>query len=294
VVFLGGAHVLFAGMCFAVNAGFLALRATFTVMASAGLLYRLAYYSRKEWVMYCIDLCYVNSILLIWTLWACVDGRCSDEWNIAIDLVGSGAVAGSTFMLLTPLTLHHPESFESFFMHVSPMWVGYCRRWTWGTHGATLPPVADLVRMAFSKVYAPWMAAYLAILLAQPFLGETFAGYETLMDLQLFPGATRAQRLHIKRGSNYPKYAFKVIMCVAVHAFASFTGFLAAAFAFRCWLASVLWIVVIQIGCLYSSYHFYRKSADPFHDAPGLLQGLRNMGFAWLSLAPTYAFLCAG
>ena len=38
--------------------------------------------------------------------------RISQEWLLAIYLVAQGPVAGATFPLQTPLTLHHPEALQ--------------------------------------------------------------------------------------------------------------------------------------------------------------------------------------
>ena len=45
----------------------------------------------------------------------------SPEWTVAVFAALNGPVAGSTILLRTALCLHHPEAFESFFLHVAPM-----------------------------------------------------------------------------------------------------------------------------------------------------------------------------
>jgi len=41
----------------------------------------------------------------------------------------NGAVGGGTFMLNTSLTLHHPDAYSSFWLHVIPMWFSHGLRW---------------------------------------------------------------------------------------------------------------------------------------------------------------------
>ncbi|CAK0819491.1 unnamed protein product [Prorocentrum cordatum] len=134
----GAAWVLVMALCCLLEPSYGLLRLCYTVVAVCLLLYRVRYYARKEWILYFIDLCFVNSILLVWSLWSCTENRCSPEWRWAVFIVATGPVAGAVFPLQTPLTLHHPEGFESFFLHASPMWMCYAVRWRWW--GGEAPP----------------------------------------------------------------------------------------------------------------------------------------------------------
>ena len=130
------------------------LRLFYTGISVALLLYRFWYYSHKQWFLYFIDLCYVSTYANLVSLWGCgLDGAfgrfqdgsglqmsCSRQWLRALFTVAQGAVAGACFPLQTPLALHHPEAFESFFLHVSPMWLCYVMRWHFLAEFVTVTP----------------------------------------------------------------------------------------------------------------------------------------------------------
>lgn len=270
---------------------FKALRLQYTIVASGLLLYRMYYYARKEWMLFFIDLCFVNSILLLYSLWSCESG-CSREWLLATYIVAQGPVAGATFPLQTPLTLHHPEAFESFFLHASPMWMAYAVRWRWPNLLGPIPPVSELLSVGFWRLYFPWSACYLVFLLLQPFLPDRIAGLETLMDGFILPASTAQSRLTAKR-QEYSKYAFNVMKATILHAVLSGSGFLAAAMAYQYHEVQVVWIFCVLLGCLASGARFYYQSATPDYVPPGVYRGFRNMGLAWAMVLPTYLH-CAG
>eukprot|EP00931_Biecheleriopsis_adriatica_P092156 TRINITY_DN65985_c0_g1_i1.p1 TRINITY_DN65985_c0_g1~~TRINITY_DN65985_c0_g1_i1.p1 ORF type:complete len:387 (+),score=40.02 TRINITY_DN65985_c0_g1_i1:37-1161(+) len=275
-------------LCFVLEPTYFQLRLFYSIVAVALLLYRVWYYARKEWVLYFIDLCFVNSILLIGSLWYCTDGRCSKDWLLALFIVAQGPVGGATFPLQTPLTLHHPEAFESFFLHASPMWVAYCVRWRWPeVLGSTVPSVGHLVSVGFFKVYLPWALCYLVFLMVQPLLPDKLAGYETLMDGFIFPASTSEQRLVGKR-QGFRSYAPKVILMVVFHAVMSGQGFAAAALSYQHHAVQVVWICCVLGGCLISGARFYYQSANPDYVAPGLSKGFANIALAWCLVLPTY------
>ncbi|CAJ1430282.1 unnamed protein product, partial [Effrenium voratum] len=248
---------LTAGLCFLWQPSFKTLRLVYTLIGAGLLLYRIYYYAYKEWMLYFIDLCFVNSILLIWSLWYCTEGQCSKEWLLAVYMMAQGPVAGATFPLQTPLTLHHPEAFESFFLHASPMWLSYAVRWRWTD--ALLQPtpsVGELVSAGLYKLYLPWSISYLSFLLLQPFLPDRLAGLETLMDGFIFPAATKTLRLQGKR-KNYLSFAPTVMAATLAHALLSASGLLAAALAFQHHSVQVAWIACVVLGCLVSGFRFY-------------------------------------
>ncbi|CAK9039737.1 Glycerophosphocholine acyltransferase 1 [Durusdinium trenchii] len=273
-------------LCFVWQPSYELLRLQYTFVGVGLLLYRVYYYAHKERILYFIDLCFVSSIFLIWSLWFCTDGRCSQEWLWAVYLVAQGPVAGATFPLQTPLTLHHPEAFESFFLHASPMWISYAVRWRWAGF-ETIPSVGQLVAAAFWKIFFPWFIAYLIFLLVQPFLPDKIAGYETLVDGLILPSLTTEQRLNAKR-QKYSSYAKGVLMATSLHAVLSSSGFLAAALAFQYHEVQIVWILCVFMGCLISGARFYYQSAHPQYVAPGQLQGFINMSIAWAFVLPTY------
>lgn len=182
------------------------LRLQYTLVGVALLMYRVYYYARKEWILYFIDLCFVNSILLIVSLWCCSEGECSQEWLLAVYLVAQGPVAGAIFPLQTPLTLHHPEAFESFFLHASPMWISYAVRWRWGGLGE-MPTVGSLMILGFRRIYLPWSLLYLVFLLSQPIFPDKIAGYETLVDGLILPSAKSAEQRLVAKRQDYAAYA---------------------------------------------------------------------------------------
>jgi len=289
----GSAWVITVLLCIFMQPSFIALRWFYTLVGSGLLLYRVYYYAMKDWVLYFIDLCFVNTILVIWSLWACgdEDDHCSQGWLLAIYMTAQGPVGGATFPLQTPLALHHPEAFESFFMHASPMWLSYAVRWRWGASLVNpAPGFKDLVWAGMSRLYLPWISCYLIFLLLQPVLPNKIAGFETLMDGFIFPGASTAERLMGKR-EDYASFAKKVVAAVAFHALMSLNGFAAAALAYQHHLVQVVWLLAVIAGCVASAYHFYMVSAEEEPSGlPGLKTGFVRMGVAWAIVLPTYIY----
>lgn len=270
------------------------LRLWYTLVAVGLMLYRVFYYARKEWILYFIDLCFVNSILLVWSLWRCpVDitnpmenMRCSPTWWWSVFIVATGPVAGAVFPLQTPLTLHHPEGFESFFLHASPMWICYAIRWRWDV-GEAVPGSGPLLWAGLTRIYLPWLTAYMVFLVSQPFMPDLIAGYETLMDLFLFPSATAEERLIGKR-KGFKTYVPNVLKCVTLHAVLSVSGFAAAALCFQSHTVHVVWIGCVMIGCLDAGFRFYKECAGTGYKQPGLHFGFLRMVIAWALILPTY------
>jgi len=74
------------------------------------------------------------------------------------------------------------QAFETFFLHVVPVWISYIARWR------LLPPVTPAllpvlatVRLGLTKLYLPWAAGYLLLLLGKPYT-PGIHGLDTLMD----------------------------------------------------------------------------------------------------------------
>jgi len=268
----------------------LSVAVLYTIVSASGLAYRLKYFARRKWLLYFIDFCFVVSILLLCTLWSChqwtMDHICSDDWLVAMYAAGTGPVAGATFLLQTPLTFHHAEAFMSYFIHATPMWIGYCKRWEW----KVLPPMAisTVMWLGFSRVYLPWALCYVTILLLQPWMPNKFAALETIMDGFVFSeGSTCKERLRRKR-EGFATFTAKVVAVVLGHALLSAMGFAAAALAFQDWMTQMVWITCVQMNCIASGYYFYSRSVDPSHPSPGFLQGFVRMLCAWCIVLPTY------
>eukprot|EP00930_Biecheleria_cincta_P033033 TRINITY_DN22887_c0_g1_i2.p1 TRINITY_DN22887_c0_g1~~TRINITY_DN22887_c0_g1_i2.p1 ORF type:complete len:374 (-),score=52.43 TRINITY_DN22887_c0_g1_i2:276-1343(-) len=283
----GSAWLLSLLLCLILEPSFEMLRLYYTFVAAGLLLYRVYYYARKEWILYFIDICFVNSIFLLWSLWSCTENRCSHEWLTAVYMVSQGPVGGATFPLQTPVTLHHPEGFESFFMHASPMWISYAVRWRWPSVLGPTPAFTELVRLAFVRLYGPWAICYTMFLLMQPLFPDKIAGYETLLDGFLFPSFTAEQRREAKR-QGFKTYARRVVTGVAMHSCLSLSGVAAAALAYQYHSVQVVWIGCVLLGCLFSGYNFYYRSANPQAEAPPLSVGFKRMLCAWACVLPTY------
>lgn len=273
---------------FFLDLSFEATRLAYTVSAVALLIYRMYYYTHKQWFLYFVDLCYVSTYGLLMSLWLCPSLGCSKEWQMAIYVVAQGAVAGATFPLQTPLALHHPEAFESFYLHASPMWVCYAVRWRFYTI-SSVPGVMALANNGFWRFYVPWFVPYSIFILLQPFLPDFIAGLETLPDCQLRGGLTHEERLKLKR-ANYSKVAKENMMALSAHAVLSFSGFLAAGMAYNYHSVQVTWMASVLLTCLEAGYQFYVKSHDP--SAPGntITKGFLKMGLAWVAMLAVYTY----
>eukprot|EP00746_Dinoflagellata_sp_MGD_P026766 gnl/MRDRNA2_/MRDRNA2_16310_c0_seq1.p1 gnl/MRDRNA2_/MRDRNA2_16310_c0~~gnl/MRDRNA2_/MRDRNA2_16310_c0_seq1.p1 ORF type:complete len:330 (+),score=26.92 gnl/MRDRNA2_/MRDRNA2_16310_c0_seq1:70-1059(+) len=273
---------------FFIDLSFETTRLGYTIIAVSLLIYRFVYYTYKQWLLYFIDLCYASTYALLASLWLCPSLGCSNEWQMAIFTVAQGAVAGAVFPLQTPLALHHPEAFESFYLHVSPMWVCYAVRWRFSTI-STVPGAFELAVNAFQRFYLPWFIPYFIFLLLQPKLPECIAGLETLPDCQLRPGASHEERLELKRG-HYVKVAKENFMAVSAHAVLSFSGFLAAGLAYQYHSVQVMWICCIMLTCIEAGYQFYCVSYDPNLPGNTIQRGFMKMGLAWVMLLASYMY----
>lgn len=276
------------GVMFCLDWSFEATRLSYTAGATALLLYRVYYYTYKQWFCYFIDLCYASTYGLLASLWLCPSLGCSVEWENAVYTVAAGAVGGATFPLQTPLALHHPEAFESFFLHVSPMWVCYAMRWRFLTV-STVPSVLELATNGLWRFYVPWVLPYLAFLTVQPFLPDFIAGLETLPDCQLRGGLTHEDRLKLKR-ENFAKATKETYMAVAAHAVLSFSGFVAAGMAYQYHKVQVTWCCCVLATCLEAGYQFYVKSYNPEATGNTIAMGFMKMGLAWLAMLLVYSY----
>lgn len=272
-------------------------RAIYTPVAVGLLAWRVQYYYKKDWLVYFIDLCFVNGIAVVVHLWACRDGQCSPAWNVALYMVSMGPVPGGTFPLQLPLTLHHPEGFEAFFLHASVGWVVYVLRWQLRVPemvpaDGVMPSILELVKTGYVHYYLIWAFFYWCFLLIQPHLPKAVAQMETLMDGFIFADDnTPEKRLSGKRGK-YFGYAVKVTMMLCVHAVLSGTGMLAAAMTYQYQALAQVWITLVLVAGVEGGARFYYASAHPEYEMPGLPWGFARMGLAWAVLLPAYAY-CA-
>jgi len=264
----------------------------YCLLSTGLLLYRVGYYLRRKWILYFIDLCFMGTIALIITLVLChFELTCSQSWFRALYIILSGPIPGATFMLQLPVALHHPEAFESWFLHGTPMWLSYARRWKWHVFDVDpMPSLGELVWDGMIGFYVPWVIPYLAFLLVQPFLPCPIAGYQTLMDLFVEEANLTDERRLLNKKNTYLSYYSKILGFVLGHAFLSATGALAGALSFQSWYANVLWIACVQIQGVISGGNFYARSAAIVSDKPAFIWGFVRMIVAWLLLLPTWYY----
>jgi len=262
------------------------IRLSYTLVACSLLSYRFKLYYKKQWLAFFIELCYVVSFFLIGSLWICPAYGCSEDWTVGVFIAATGAVAGSTFPLQMGLALHHPEAFETFFLHNTPMWVCYAIKWR---NMLPLPVHHSLLHLVWlgMKVYLLWVMVYWPCLLVQPFMPDFITGAETLPDGFLYPGGTKEHRIKEKRG-NYKNWVKYMTLGTLAHCGLSTTGFLAAAMCFQYHTVQVAWIFAVLVGCVDSARGFYKRSNDSTIPDPGLIGGLKKMCYAWVILIPAY------
>jgi hypothetical protein len=158
------------------------LVSAFSVVGVAGIAFRFWYYMQRRLLLYFLDLCYYVWWCSLYTLW--LSPSEPSWWHVAVYLSTTGPVGGANLMLQQALLVHHPEAFESHFLHNAGMWLGYAMRWRLmadAASSATSMSVGTLVGVGLKKVYAPWAAGYLLFLLAKPYL-PAISTYETLFD----------------------------------------------------------------------------------------------------------------
>jgi len=287
-IFFGSIAFAFLALCCFMSPTFQMLRNSYTLVAVSLLAYRFKLYWHKGWLAFFIELCYVVSFFLIGSLWICPGYGCSVEWELGVYIVAQGAVAGSTFPLQMGLSLHHPEAFETFFLHNSPMWVCYAIRWRNLLPNLGHHSLGNLVWLGFSRVYLVWVVFYWPCLMAQPFMPDFLASAETLPDGFIYPGATPEERMKKKRG-DYLNWVKMATAGTLAHGCLSCTGFLAAAMTFQYHKVQMIWIFAVLAGCVDSALTFYKRSSDSSIPDPGIVTGLKKMGYAWVLLIPTYA-----
>mmetsp|Transcript_41329 Transcript_41329/g.74740 ORF Transcript_41329/g.74740 Transcript_41329/m.74740 type:complete len:379 (-) Transcript_41329:105-1241(-) len=292
VLMFGGLYTFVAVVCIlAQHLGFETVRFIYSAMAMFLLLYRMAYYKRKGWLLFFIDLCFVTSEVLVLVMWLIDSAWCSTDFLVSVYLAATGPVAGASFLLNIPLVLHHAEAFESWFLHGTPMWVCSALRWTFHR----LPPrrfgTSDLVWLGLSQFYARWVLFYLAFLLAHPWMPRMVAEMEVIMDGFLYADYTSpSERVKAKR-QNYPSYFCYTVAYTLGHAVLSLSGFLAAALSYQCHATQVCWIVVVQVGGLILGVQFYINSTRS-RPMPGMVAGFGRMLLAWAVVAPTHLLAC--
>jgi len=286
-MFFGAIALAFLALCCLLTPSFKTLRLLYTLVSCALLVYRFKLYYQKQWLAFFIEFCYVVNFFLIGGLWICPSGGCSQEWELGVYIAATGAVAGATFPLQMGLALHHPEAFETFFLHNTPMWMCYAIRWREMVPLPAHTSLLQLVWFGFSRVYLVWIMLYLPFALVQPFLPDVIAGAETLSDGFLFADCTKEERLKKKRG-DWKGFAKNLCMALGAHCGLSLSGLIAAAMAFQYHKVQVVWICAVLAGCVDVARKFYKRSADPTIPDPGLVMGMKRMGGAWALLIPTY------
>lgn len=109
------------------NAPFGMSRLVYTGTGLVLMCFRLRYYARRRKLLYTLDLCYWVHMCGFYELWFGAlagsagaergAGGAPGEWAVACLASAVGPVGGAVFMLQSPMLLHHPEAFESFFLH---------------------------------------------------------------------------------------------------------------------------------------------------------------------------------
>ena len=103
----------------------------------------------------------VSALRLLWSLWEDDRSPAAAEGQLALTLASFGPVAGTIFPLQLPLTVHHPDAFMSWFLHVSQGLV--CASKGWGFAAAPGRSVGSLVGLGLRAAYGPWLLAYAAV-----------------------------------------------------------------------------------------------------------------------------------
>jgi len=201
-------------------------------------------------------------------------------------------VGGATFLLRTPMLIHHPEAFESFFLHVVPMWASFSLRWNWGetlfssSSSSRLPSTLQIVYLGFTKVYLPWVLFYGTFLSLQPYLPYV-NDMETLFDWYAYGGKPDV------RDDPWHLWLIKVWAYCSIHGIMATQGLLAAALSFRSQRVHMVWIICVIIGCMSTGISFYKASlVDNMEVNPEnkLLTGFRDCGIAWICVLCAYLY----
>ncbi len=276
IVFLvgSGSYFLFAHH----ERDYSVLRMLFTVPALALLSYRAFYYSQRGALLYLIDFCFWSHVCGLAVLWAY--GSLSRDFCVGVFAALNGPVGGATFLLRTPLLVHHPEAFESFFLHVVPMWASYSLRWNWGDKFFDKDDmsVLGIVKKGFMRVYLPWVLFYGSFLTLQPYL-PWVANMETLFDWYAYGGVPE------ERTDAFPVWTAKVWAYCAVHCIMATQGLFAAALSFRSRAVHLAWIFCVIAGTVRTGIMFYIAGLQ---DGPSvepenkLIAGFKDCAAAWV------------
>ena len=278
-------------LCFSAVASFSFIRLFFTAASVILLSYRFYYYLLRHWLLYFFDLCFYVHFAILGTLWLGALGKEGEpsEWNIAVFSSVTGPVGGAAFMLQTALTLHHPEAFESWFLHVVPMWVVYAIRWRWGIFTVTqVVPISEVVWLGFSKIYLPWALCYTSFLMLKPYIPPV-AKLPTLFDWYVYGDVKE-----IPAPTSFLTWAWKPVVYILLHALLSLEGYAAAALCFQYETMNLIWIGMVLLGNIKCGYYFYRQSWDKDYKVGNkIVEGLRDSALAWCVLIPSYLH-CSG
>jgi len=289
------------GMAVAVLHGnFEVLRVVFTVMALSLLAYRFFFYSKQSLLLYMFDLCYWVHISVVYALWFGSSGdRESALWySFAIFTSTVGPVGGASFMLQTPFLLHHPEAFESFFLHVMPMWVSYAVRWRLKAHLVdSWQPFTSILWVGAIHVYLPWAIFMVTLLIVKPWL-PVVSQYQTLFDWYTGSVSTESKPSVAHEKAPKPQflsYAWKPVAYILMHGLFSLEGYAAAAMCFQYEAVNILWLMLVFVGNVKCAYVFYRSCADPSYGQHNKLAGgLLDSAVSWSLMLPLYYACWAG
>jgi len=205
-------------------------------------------------------------------------------------------------MLNTSLTLHHPDAFSSFWLHVVPMWFTHGLRWRffplllkykysglldtkrtikdWGIIG--------VIWQGLKYFYLPWAFFNFCFLCVQPFC--FLKDQETLFEWSLYGGIPDV------RTDTFPERAKKVAIYSLLHMLLAIQGMVAASMSFKYQRVHFVWILAVVTQVITAAFGFYTQAAtgDVGEGEGGaskaFTDGLWRCLYAWLFIVPTYCY----
>lgn len=174
-----------------------------------------------------------------------------------------------------------------------PCWVAYVVRWR--VMAPLAPELLPLtVWMPFKKIYLPWAAVHLAILLVKPY--SPLKNYEMLFDWYVGSvagedGTNGKGKAGKKHAPPFRKYWWKPAVYLLAHGTFSLEGYCAAALSLRFEAVMLTWVSLIFVSNINSAFSFYRASVDPEY-SPGnkLVNGLQQSAMSWCIIGPLYLY----
>ena len=146
--------------------------------------------------------------------------------------------------------------------------------------------------MPFRKVYLPWAAVHLTILLVKPY--SPLSKYEMLFDWYTgsvagVDGTGGRGKAAKKHAPPFASYAWKPVAYIAAHALFSVEGYCAAALSLRYEAVMLVWVSLIFVSNINSAFNFYRASVDEsYSPCNKLISGLRDSAVSWAIILPLY------